>query len=126
MRLVTCLAAFLCAFAALAVGPQDLTVTFQTRAGGGTVQGHRLYVNDELVGTVQSGQAVSGAIPGNGTYKVCVNAFNATGETEGGQCKTAALVDAAPAPTDVIDVKFACESAQGQVGTCTVTFTPQP
>jgi hypothetical protein len=58
MRL-TLIAAFalLCSFAAQAVGPQDVTLTFQTRAGGGPVEGRRLYINGALVGEVTSGRA---------------------------------------------------------------------
>lgn len=108
---------------ALAVGPQDMTLTFQTRAGGGAAQGHRLYVNDVLKGTVTSGQTVTAAvsgITGNGSWKICVNAFNATGETAGGNCKTAVVSDLAPAPTDVITVTMQCQMVTPS--TCTVVL----
>jgi hypothetical protein len=127
MRHLLAAVALLVAFAlpALAVGPQDVTLTFTTRTGGGPVTGYRLYVNDQLKGTVVNNQPVAAAIPGNGTYKFCVNAFNATGETAGGNCLTRTVGDSAPAPTDVLTVTFACELAASPVK-CTVTSVSQP
>ena len=125
----------LCTASAHAVGPQDVTLEFTTQAGGGPVEGHRLYVNGQLVGEIRDGQTISGAIPGNGIYVACVNAYNVnrtvspavTQETAGGTCQTATLADLPPdppAPTDVTLFQFACQLEVP--GTCAVTFTPSP
>jgi hypothetical protein len=99
MRLLAAIAVLVC-MPALAVGPQNVSVTFTTRTGGGPVSGHRLYINDALAGTVATGVfTTTPPVPGNGTYKFCVRAFNATAEAPDGNCQTRALSDLAPAMT---------------------------
>lgn len=131
--------ALLAAFAlpAFAVGPQDVTLEFTTRAGGGPVEGHVLYINGARIGEVRSGEAISGAIPGNGPYVACVSGYNVnrtvnppvTQETAGGNCLTATLGDLPPdppAPTDVTLLRFGCQGEDGEDGTCAVIFSPAP
>jgi hypothetical protein len=119
MRYVFVAFALLVSLSAFAVGPQDVTLTFATRPGGGAVTGHRLYINDVLKGPIVSGTTFSAAVPGNGTYKFCVNAYNATGETAGGNCQTRTLNDLAPGLTDVVTVTFQCAATPTAL-TCSV------
>jgi hypothetical protein len=110
-------------FAALAVGPQDVTLTFTKRAGGGPVDGYRLYVNDVNKGAIASGMSFAAAVPGNGTYKFCVRAHNATAEAPDGNCQTRTLSDLAPALTDVVTVTFQCAATPTSL-TCSVVTPP--
>lgn len=127
MRLFAALVLTVLALPAFAVGPQDMVVTFATRAGGGAPTGHVLYVNDVAKGSIVSGVTVPAAqsgITGNGTWKVCVQAVNASGSTAGGNCITSTITDPLqpPGPTDVVTLIFTCQTTTPQ--TCVVTQGP--
>ncbi|MCK9468217.1 MAG: hypothetical protein M0Q49_02265 [Porticoccaceae bacterium] len=113
---------------ARADGPYDLTATFQPPADGGPVEGYRLYqgcdnlAQKTLVGEVQSGQTLSGAIQVQGVHHFCVAAYNAAGE--------GAITDVARVEIDDFDpVPGAVQNLQIQVScdaSCNVTVNLQP
>jgi hypothetical protein len=111
--LIAALALLAFALPSFAVGPQDGTLVFQSRAGGGPVDSYRIYVNDTLVGELaQSGDTFSEIVPGDGTYRVCVNGVNTTAESPAGGCQTIVVGDPPPdppAPVDVLSIELRCE-----------------
>ena len=71
---------------AVAAPPYDVTVTYGPPATGGTPDGYNLYINDcSVTGPVGAGMGVTSgqkfiaALTADGTYLLCVRAFNAEG-----------------------------------------------
>lgn len=71
-----------------AAPPYDVTVTYSPPLTGGPPDGYNLYLDDCVVsgpvaapvGLVTSGQEFPALILADGTYQLCVRAFNAEGE----------------------------------------------
>ena len=110
---------------ALAAAPYDLTVTFDPPVTGGPADGFNLYIDDCAASgptaapfaTVTSGQTFTGALTADGSYQVCVRAFNATGETpDPGPVATVDVNDLPlPGPIQNLQISIACPN-----GGCTV------
>jgi len=75
--------------AANAGAPYDITlITFDDPTTGGAPDGYNLYIDDcaatgstgPAFASVNSGDSFTSAFPVDGSYEVCVRAFNATGE----------------------------------------------
>ena len=120
--------ALLPSFVVQAAPPYDITVTFNAPTTGGAPDGYNFYVDDcavggpagAPVGTVTSGQTFAGLITADGSYQMCVRAFNATGENpDPGPVATVDIADLPlPGPVENLDVTVACPN-----GGCTVTVT---
>jgi hypothetical protein len=113
---------------AFALPPYDATITFTPPITGGTPDGYRLYVDDcavtgpvaTAVGTVTSGQTFTSLFLADGTYAVCVRAFNTAGENPNpGPVATVTVNDLPlPGPVNSLDVIVSCPN-----GGCTVNVT---
>ena len=121
----------MCAAVAYSSPPYDILVTFNPPLSGGAPDGYNFYVDDcavsgpvgAPVGTVTSGQAFVGLIAVDGTYQMCVRAFNAAGENpDPGPVATVDIADLPlPGPVENLDITVACPN-----GGCTVTVTISP
>jgi hypothetical protein len=122
--------ASMCAAVAFAAPPYDITVTFTPPITGGAPDGYNFYVGDCLatgptaapVGTVTSNQTFTGLITADGTYQMCVRAFNAAGENpDPGPVATVTIADI-PLPGTVqnLNVTVDCPNSG-----CSVTVTIQ-
>lgn len=120
------LVAILALVSALALAaPYDLTATFDAPTAGGQVDGYRLYrgcnnlAAKQLVGEVQSGQTLTGAIAEQGSHHFCVAAFNETGEGEISEIVQVNIDDFEPVPGAVqnLIIQVSCDAS------CNVTVT---
>jgi len=112
----------------LAGPPYDIAVTFDPPLTGGAPVGFNLYIDDCAVtgpiaapfGTVTTGQTFVGALTLDGTYAICVRAFNSAGEPPNpGPVATVTVADV-PLPGTVqnLNVTASCPN-----GGCTVIVT---
>lgn len=96
----------------------DGTVTFTPT----NADGYRLYVNDceptgpvgAPIAEITSGERVTALIAQDGTYEVCVRAYNAAGETPDPGSVQRLEVQSLPAPISDLNVEIHCD-------TCVVT-----
>ena len=117
--------ALLLAFVAQAAPPYDVTVSFTPVSGA---DGYNFYIDDCFaggslsppVGAVSPGQTFSAVLTADGTYEMCVRAFNGAGEqTDPGQVVTVIVNDLPlPGPVTDLDISIACPN-----GGCTVNVT---
>jgi len=129
-RLLTVVLGFLMTTIALAAPPYDITATFSPPITGGVPDGYNLYVDDcavngaigAPVGSVVSGQTFPGLIVADGTYQLCVRAFNAAGEQpDPGQVATAIIADLPlPGPVNNLGIQVTCPTSN-----CTINVTIQ-
>jgi hypothetical protein len=116
------------ALPAFAAPPYDATITFTPPITGGAPDGYRLYVDDcattgavgTAVGTVTSGQVFPSLFLADGTYAVCVRAFNATGENPNpGPVATVTVNDLPlPGPVENLGIQVTCPTSN-----CTINVT---
>lgn len=112
----------------IAAPPYDVTVTFNAPTTGGAPDGYSLYVDDcavsgatgAAVGAVVSGQTFNGLLTADGTYEICVRAFNAAGEQpDPGPVATVTVSDLPlPGPIENLDIQIGCPN-----GSCTVEIS---
>ena len=88
--LLLCVLVFSVSGAALALPPYSVTVTYSPPITGGVPDGYNLYIDDCAatgpVGagmSVTSGQKILSALTVDGTYLLCVRAFNTAGVQPG-------------------------------------------
>ena len=121
MKNILILTLILIASSALALPPYDVTVTFSAPAGGGAPDGFNFYVDDcavsgpisSPVGSVVSGQTFPALITADGTYLMCVRAFNAAGENpDPGQVATVTINDLPiPGPIQNLGIQVTCPTS---------------
>lgn len=103
--------------------PQDITVTFDVPTTGGAPTGYRLFKDGTQVGAVIPGQKFTAALPGDGSYVLGVEAFNATGA--GARVnRTITVGPLVPGPVGNLVITIAC--ATTTPATCTVTNVAGP
>lgn len=108
--------------------PYDLTATFDAPTTGGQVVGYRIYrgcedlPNRQLVGEVESGQTLTGAVAQDGSHYFCVAAFNSTGEGAIEEIVQVNIDDFEPVPGAVsnLQISVSCDAS------CNVTVTARP
>ena len=106
---------------AFAAPPYDVTVTFSPPLTGGAPDGYNFYIDDCAVtgavgvevGSVVSGQTFPAIIVADGTYQMCVRAFNAAGEQPNpGQVATANISDLPlPGVVENLGVQVTCPNS---------------
>ena len=117
-NLLLCVLVFSVPGAALSAPPYDVTVTFSPPTTGGAPDGYNLYIDDCAatgpVGagmSVTSGQKFLSALTVDGTYLLCVRAFN----TEGVQ----------PGPGAVVPVDTLMDLIPGELQSLTINIVLQ-
>ena len=127
MKRLLLLALFM-ALPAAAAPPYDVTVTFTPPIVGGIPDGYNFYVDDCFatgalsppVGSVVSGQTFPALIATDGTFEMCVRAFNAAGENpDPGQVATVVINDLPlPGPVNNLGIQVTCPTSN-----CTINVT---
>jgi len=111
----------------LAAPPYDVTVTFSPPIIGGAPDGYNFYIDDcAPTGPIAaglpviSGQTFPALIMADGTYLMCVRAFNGAGENPNpGQVATVTIADLPlPGPVNSLGITVQCPN-----GSCTVNVT---
>lgn len=110
--------------------PYDVTLTFSPPSTGGTPDGFSFYIDDcaitgavgTPIGSVVSGQTFPAVLVADGTYLMCVRAFNAAGENpDPGQVATVIVNDLAlPGPVNNLGIQVTCPTSN-----CTINVTIQ-
>ena len=111
----------------LAAPPYDVNVTFSPPIIGGAPDGYNFYIGDCAVTgpigaglPVISGQTFPGLITADGTYQMCVRAFNAAGENpDPGLVATVVINDLPlPGPVQNLGIQVTCPASN-----CTINVT---
>lgn len=121
--------ALLGSFTVQAAPSYDVTVRFSPPTVGGSPDGYNFYVDDcaatgplGLGISVVSGQTFPALITADGTFEMCVRAFNAAGENpDPGQSATVIINDLpVPGPINSLGIQVTCP-----LSNCTINVTVQ-
>jgi len=120
-RFLLLLVALAFSILASAAPPYDVTVTFSAPATGGAPDGYSFYIDDCAVSgpidaptaSAVAGQTFPAIIIADGTYLMCIRAFNAAGtQPDPGQVATADINDLPiPGPIQNLGIQVTCPAS---------------